>query len=87
MAKLGGFDQPILHGLCTYGHVGRAVLRHACGGDPARLRSLSARFSGVVFPGDELTTSGWQVAPGRYVIRATTQRGTTVLTNSVAEVA
>jgi acyl dehydratase len=87
MAKLGGFDQPILHGLCTYGHAGRAVLRHACGGDPARLRSFAARFSGVVFPGDELTTTGWQVAPGRYVIRATTQRGTTVLSNSVAEVA
>jgi acyl dehydratase len=51
MAKLGGFDRPILHGLCTYGHAGRAVLRHACGGDPARFRSLSARFSGVVFSG------------------------------------
>jgi acyl dehydratase len=86
MAKLGGFDRPILHGLCTYGHAGRAVLRHACGGDPARFRSLSARFSGVVFPGDTLTTSGWQIEPGRYVVRVATQDDRVVLQNSVAEV-
>jgi acyl dehydratase len=86
MARVGGFDRPILHGLCTYGHAGRAVLRHACGGDPARFRSLSARFSGVVFPGDSLTTSGWQIEPGRYVVRVTTGDGRTVLSNSVAEV-
>jgi acyl dehydratase len=87
MAKMGGFDRPILHGLCTYGHAGRAILRHACGGDPARFRSLSARFSGVVFPGDTLTTRGWQVAPGKFIVRVKTQDGRTVLSNSIAEVA
>lgn len=87
IAGLMGFDRPILHGLCTYGHAGRAVLRHACGGEAARFRSLSARFSGVVMPGDALTTRGWRTAPGTYVIQVTKPDGTVVLGNAVAEVA
>jgi acyl dehydratase len=86
MAKMAGFDRPILHGLCTYGHAGRAVLRHACDGDPARLRSLAARFSGVVFPGDTLITEGWNIDPGTYVVRVKTQDDKVVLQNSLAEV-
>jgi acyl dehydratase len=87
-AKMGGFDRPILHGLCTFGHAGRAVLKHACGGDPAKLKSFGARFAGTVFPGDTLTTEGWK-APGdgkSYFVRTTTQEGKAVLTNAVAEV-
>lgn len=83
-----GFGRPILHGLCTYGFAGRAVLAHACGGDPARLRSLSARFSGVVFPGDTLTTSGWKSEQaGGYIVQVARQDGQVVLSNAVAEVA
>ncbi len=37
-AALGGFDRPILHGLCTYGFTGRALLHTLCGGDPARFQ-------------------------------------------------
>ena len=82
-----GFGRPILHGLCTYGFAGRAVVAHACGGDPARLRSLSARFSGVVFPGDTLTTSGWKSdAAGGFIIQVARQDGQVVLSNAVAEV-
>jgi len=86
LAKAVGFDRPILHGLCTYGFAGRALVRGACGGDPARLRSLSARFSAPVFPGDELTTQGWLVGPDRWILRVTTQEGKAVLTHGVAEV-
>ncbi len=85
LAKMAGFDRPILHGLCTYGHAGRAVLRHACGGDPTRLMSFAARFSGIVFPGDTLTTSGWQVEPGRWVVECRTPERV-VLSNALAEV-
>jgi acyl dehydratase len=87
MAKLGGFDRPILHGLCTFGFAGRALLRGACGGDPARLRSFGARFAGVVFPGDTLTTRGWRLGDGRILVAVTTQEGKAVLTHAVAEVA
>ena len=86
-AKMAGFERPILHGLCTYGYACRAVLHSVCGSDPARFRSFAARFSGTVFPGDELTTQGWQTAPGSYVVRVVTQEGKVVLSNSIAEVA
>jgi acyl dehydratase len=58
-AARGGFSQPILHGLCTYGVTGRALLRVLCDGDPARFRSMSGRFSRPVLPGEPLTISIW----------------------------
>ncbi|HLK12838.1 MAG TPA: MaoC/PaaZ C-terminal domain-containing protein [Candidatus Binatia bacterium] len=86
-ARMGGFDRPILHGLCTFGHAGRAVLRAWCGNDPARLKAFEVRFSGVVFPGETITTNMWQVAPGRIVLTAVTERGEVVLSAAAAEVA
>ncbi|MSP58950.1 MAG: hypothetical protein EXR72_01180 [Myxococcales bacterium] len=86
MAKFGGFDRPILHGLCTYGHAGRAVLKGACGGDVGKLRSFGARFAGVVFPGDTLTTRGWNLGDGSWVITVTQQDGKQVLSNAIAEI-
>ena len=87
IAKLGGFDRPILHGLCTFGHVGRAVLHSVCGGDPARLKDFEARFSGVVFPGETIVTDIWQESSGRYLVRASTaERGEPVISNAAATV-
>jgi acyl dehydratase len=74
-AKRGGFSRPILHGLCTYGHVTRAIVHGACGGEVSRFREFKARFSGVVYPGETLTTEGWEDGPGRYLIIARTDRG------------
>ena len=50
-AKAAGFDRPILHGLCTYGFTGRALLHALSGSDPTRFRSMDARFSKPVMPG------------------------------------
>lgn len=58
-AAMGGFDRPILHGLCTYGFTGRALLHTLCGSDPARFISMDARFSKPVMPGDALTVKMW----------------------------
>jgi acyl dehydratase len=58
-AAMGGFDRPILHGLCTYGFTGRALLQSLCGGDPARFTSMEGRFSSPVMPGESLTVSMW----------------------------
>jgi acyl dehydratase len=73
-AAMGGFDKPILHGLCTYGHAGRAVLAAYSDTAPARPTSFEVRFSGVVFPGAPLTTDMWQVEPGKIAPTAKTRR-------------
>ena len=59
VARMAGFPKPILHGLCTYGVTGRALLQGLCGGDPARFRSMEGRFSKPVFPGETLTVKMW----------------------------
>lgn len=58
-AKLAGFDRPILHGLCTYGFTGRALLHALCDSDPARFKAMEGRFSSPVYPGDALTVCMW----------------------------
>jgi acyl dehydratase len=63
-AAMGGFDRPILHGLCTYGFTGRALLHGLCDGDPGRFRSMYGRFSSPVFPGEALTVNMWRTDGG-----------------------
>jgi acyl dehydratase len=60
-AAMGGFDTPILHGLCTYGFTGRALLHAICAGDPAAFRHIEARFASPVLPGEELTVRMWEI--------------------------
>jgi acyl dehydratase len=86
-AAMGGFDRPILHGLCSYGFAGRAILKSLCDGDPAKLKSFGVRFMNVVFPGDTLITEGWKVDDGKYIVTTTNQDGKTILGNAVVEVA
>jgi len=74
-AARAGFDRPILHGLCTFGFSGRALLHALCGGDSGQFRSMAARFTSPVFPGDELTVKIWRGDPGEAVFRTETQRG------------
>lgn len=80
------FPQPILHGLCSFGFLGRAVLQHAAGGDPNRIAELSVRFSDVVFPGDTLISEGWDMGDGTWRLRGSTGRGNTVITNALARI-
>jgi acyl dehydratase len=69
--EMAGFPTPILHGLCTYGFAGRALLAELAGGQASRLTAMAARFSAPVFPGEILTTSIWRTAAGRAVYRTT----------------
>ena len=86
-AKMGGFDRPILHGLCTFGHVGRAVLRSWCNDNPARFKALDVRFAGVVFPGETIVTEMWKTAPGEIIVQAKTkERGEVVISSAAATV-
>jgi len=78
-AARGGFSRPILHGLCTYGVTGRALLHALCGSDPARFRSMSGRFSRPVLPGDTLTVSIWLQDGDTALFQTATQDGTVVI--------
>ncbi|WP_328890381.1 MaoC/PaaZ C-terminal domain-containing protein [Streptomyces sp. NBC_00316] len=59
-AAKAGFERPILHGLCTYGVTGRALLHTLAESDPSRFASMSGRFSSPVYPGESLTVSIWR---------------------------
>lgn len=83
-AKAAGFEAPFLHGLCTYGIVGRAILGSICGGDPKRFKSFTARFADQVFYGDDIITKIWITGPGEAMVRAESQRGNTVLSQAKA---
>jgi len=78
-AAMGGFDRPILHGLCTYGFTGRALLHSLAGSDPARFEHVEGRFSSPVLPGDALTIDMWRTADGEAVFTTKKQDGTVVI--------
>ena len=63
-AAMGGFDRPILHGLCTYGFTGRALLHALCDGDPAQFAHIEGRFTSPVLPGEALTVRMWEIDGG-----------------------
>jgi acyl dehydratase len=86
VATAAGFPRPILHGLCTYGIAGRAVLALLCDNDPARLKRLDVRFSSPVFPGETIRTDVWKEADGRAAFRCTVvEREVVVLNNGYSE--
>jgi len=69
-AKFGGFDEPILHGLCTFGHCGQLLLEALCGGDVGRFRKIKVRFSSPVMLNDRLKVRAWEDGPGRVIFDA-----------------
>ena len=78
-AAMGGFDRPILHGLCTYGFSGRALLHTLCDGDPARFKGVEGRFSSPVFPGESLTVNIWRTADGEATFQTCGEDGRVVI--------
>ncbi|MBF9033323.1 3-alpha,7-alpha,12-alpha-trihydroxy-5-beta-cholest-24-enoyl-CoA hydratase [Rhodobacterales bacterium HKCCE2091] len=82
VARTAGFDRPILHGMCTFGVAGRALLGALCGNDPDRFRSMRCRFTAPVYPGDTIRTEIWRSGSGQAHFRAIAEeRGVTVLSN------
>src|ERR1051326_7084787 len=70
MAKMGGFDVPILHGLCTFGNLGRAVLEAFTDNQPELFKSIEVRFSKPVFPGETIVSQMWKVSDREIICKA-----------------
>jgi acyl dehydratase len=77
VARRGGFERPILHGLCTLGIACQSVLRALAGGRATALKELSVRFRAPVLPGDTIVTEVWADGAFRSHVQ---QHGAVVLT-------
>lgn len=83
-AVTAGFDRPILHGLCTYGMVCKAVIDTMLDGDLSRVDTYAARFAGVVYPGETLRIHMWRTDDG--IQSVTTSADRTVLDETLLTV-
>ncbi len=86
-AKAAGFPRPILHGLCTFGVAGHALLKTLCGYRPERLKAMQVRFSAPVFPGETIRTEMWGKGPVVSFRSRVLERNAVVLNNGRAEIA
>ena len=74
-AQEAGFEVPILHGLCTYGIVAKAVTDTFLDGDASRVGTFSAKFTGIVLPGETLRTRVWRDGERLIVTTTAPDRG------------
>lgn len=86
VAASAGFKAPILHGLCTLGVAGHALLKTCCGYDPARFKSLALRFSSPVYPGETIRTEIWRDGNTMSFRSRVLERDVVVLNNGKVEV-
>jgi len=85
IAKMVGFKEPILHGLCTYGVVCRRFVQEVFKGEAGNLKSYSARFSTPVIPGEKLQVKVWQAGPALFLLEVFNGKGEAVIRNGVIE--
>jgi acyl dehydratase len=81
-AKRGGFDRPIVHGLCSYGVVCRAITDKVLDGDVDRVRGYGVRFAGVGYPGETYSISYWRGSGKVFLEARSKERDEQVLSNA-----
>jgi acyl dehydratase len=86
VARAAGFERPILHGLCSFGVTGHALLRTLCGWDASRLKEIGARFSSPVYPGETLRVEMWQQGEAVQFRTKVLERDVVVLSHGSARV-
>ena len=85
-AKMAGFDRPIIHGLCSYGVVARAILSSPlCDYDHRKIKQFDVRFSAPVFPGETLLIDIWQNDNIISFEAKVKERGVTALSNGLCK--
>jgi acyl dehydratase len=82
-ARGAGFDRPILHGLCSYGSVARAIVDEVLDGDVTALADFSASFAGVVIPGETLRVDVWDTGDRLVGTATVVERDAPALANVV----
>ena len=82
-AASAGFDRPILHGLCSFGMSGLALVRSF--GQDGELASIEARFSRPVTPGDVIRFDFWREPTGIAFQALVNARNLLVLDGGYAE--
>ncbi|KAF9997645.1 hypothetical protein BGZ65_006759, partial [Modicella reniformis] len=85
MAAVGGFDVPILHGLCSFGIAGKHIFKTYCNNDPASFKNIKVRFAKTVNPGETLETSMWREGNKvLFQVRAV-ERNVIIISNAAVE--
>jgi acyl dehydratase len=87
VARAAGFDRPILHGLCSFGVSGVALLKTLAGWNPARLKEIGCRFSAPVYPGETLRVRMWQRGEQVQFDTRVVERDVVVLSHGSATIA
>ncbi len=85
-AKIGGFDRPIIHGLCSYGIVCKAIVDAVLDGDVTKVARYQARFAGVGFPGETYLTSWWKEGDRILIETRSKQREAPIISNAAVEI-
>jgi acyl dehydratase len=85
-AKMAGFDTPIIHGLCSFGIVCKAIVDEVLGGDVTRVARYQARFAGVGFPGETYLTSYWRDGEKVLIQAKSKERDAPIISNSAITV-
>jgi acyl dehydratase len=84
-AAAAGFPRPILHGLCTWGIACKAIVDTQLDGDVSHVGSYSARFTGVVFPGETLRTQLWSAGDQLVLSASVLERSAEVLRGTLVK--
>lgn len=86
-AKLGGFDKPIVMGMCTAGYACRALIKTVCPGRPESIKNFGVRFTSTLELDNPIKTQIWKLDDHKVLFRLLNAKtGDVVLNFCTAEV-